>query len=77
MLTHGQYSYIIHEKCVVMIAIAIVSQSRFVLKSAPLHKSYTCSFCKSTIKAMQKLVKCSCKLFCAPYTYTCIVHITG
>ena len=32
------------------------------LKSAPVHKSYVCSFCKSTIKAMQKFAKCTCKL---------------
>ena len=34
---------------------------RFMLKSAPLRKSYVCSFCKNSIKAMQKFVKCSCE----------------
>ena len=38
---------------------------RFVSKSAPLHKSYVCFFCKNSIKPMQKFVKCSRKLlFC-------------
>ena len=59
-----RYIHTFYVVCIItgqcMIAVVVVDY-RFVLKSAPLHKSYTCSFCKSSIKAVQKFVKCSCK----------------
>ena len=52
MVLH-KYMYRYFNKCVCV--------HRFVLKSAPLRKSYVCSFCKNSIKAMQKFVKCTCE----------------
>ena len=47
---------------------------RFLLKLAPLHKSYNCSFCKSTIKSMQKFVKCSRKSLESDLDSMCICN---